>query len=308
MNNNKNTFRLVPMLMAAVLLSACAGGPKGPPPEVARLQAEVDRLRADSRISTNADNELREAERAVDVLVMEGPRMRRPDYEKNLYLTDRLVQIAEAEGLARYAEERAEKLGREREGLLIESRTREANAARSAAEAALLSAEDARMRAEEERRAAMLAREEAEAARRQLADMEAKLADLEAKQTDRGLVVTLGDVLFEVDRAELKPGAMRNLQQLADALQRYPETEIAIEGHTDSTGSHEYNQGLSERRAATVRNFLAGQGVGVDRLATLGLGETQPVAPNSTSAGRQQNRRVEVVIQNDAGSVVQIDQ
>jgi OOP family OmpA-OmpF porin len=125
---------------------------------------------------------------------------------------------------------------------------------------------------------------------------ERELEELRARPTERGLVVTLGDVLFEFDRAELKPGSMRQLEQLASLLRQHPERRVAIEGHTDSIGDTDYNVRLSERRAEAVRGFLVRQGVDPARIVTRGYGQAFPVASNETEAGRQQNRRVEVVL------------
>jgi outer membrane protein OmpA-like peptidoglycan-associated protein len=194
--------------------------------------------------------------------------------------------------------------------------TREADYARRQAEAERLAAEQARMnagdatrdaeiaraQAEAERVAAEAARAEANAAQAELQAMRQMLADLEAKQTERGLVVTLGDVLFETDRAELKPGAERNLDKLVAALREHDDTTVAIEGHTDSTGSSSYNVDLSQRRAQSVTSYLDSHGVAPARLTTRGLGEDYPVASNDNPAGRQQNRRVEIVIQNLAAA------
>lgn len=198
----------------------------------------------------------------------------------------------------------------ERERLAALRANADVQAARDAAEQARFAAQQAQSSAERDRLAAIAAREEAELARReaalaqqQLDHMQTMITDLKAEQTERGLVVTVDDVLFEVDRAELKPGARRQLAQLADALKRYPDTEVAIEGHTDSTGASAYNQQLSERRAAAVREYLLAQGVNGTRLDTLGLGEHQPVASNANAAGRQQNRRVEVIIQDEDAQV-----
>lgn len=277
-------------LIAAAVLAGCASSPKGPPPELVRIQTHLEQVRSDSRIAPFANNEIIEAQRAVDTLERDGRRMDDALFDHNIYIADRLVQIAEAEGLAKYAEQRGIDLGRERETLLLDSRTREADMARAQAEA--------------ERRAAELARDEAYLARAdasrtalELEDARARLAELEAKQTERGLVVTLGDVLFEVDRAELKPGATQRLGNLVDVLRENPASTIAIEGHTDSTGGHSYNVSLSQRRADSVKAYLVTQGIDATRITTRGLGPDYPVASNNDAAGRQQNRRVEVVIQ-----------
>ncbi|WP_440224346.1 OmpA family protein [Dokdonella sp. MW10] len=276
-------------LLAVALLAACASTPKGPPPEIVRLQDEVTRLRSDPAIAPNAVEEIGRADAAVSLLAAEHRQLKEPMFRHGIYIADRLVQTAEANGLARYAETRGKELGIERDRLLVDVRAREAADARLAANSALATAES-------ERRAAELARADALAARSELETMRSKLTELETKQTERGLVVTLGDVLFEVNRSELKPGAARSLDQLAAALREDPQASVSIEGHTDSTGNHAYNIDLSARRANTVRNYLVSQGIPDARLRTRGLGPDYPVASNGNEAGRQQNRRVEVIV------------
>jgi outer membrane protein OmpA-like peptidoglycan-associated protein len=275
---------------AALLLGACAGGSKSPPPEVVRLQNELARVEGDTRIPPHANPELSEARRAVDVLVADGRRMDDELFDHNVHIADRLIKVAEAEGLAGYAEARSQTLGRERETLLLEARTREADMASARAEAERRAADMARTDAE-------IARADADVARLQMESLRLQLAELEARQTERGLVVTLGDVLFEVDRADLKPGATRSLDELVQVMRENPGAIIAIEGHTDSTGSREHNLSLSQRRAESVRNWLVGQGVEGSRITAQGMGPDYPVASNGDAAGRQQNRRVELVIQ-----------
>jgi outer membrane protein OmpA-like peptidoglycan-associated protein len=109
-------------------------------------------------------------------------------------------------------------------------------------------------------------------------------------------LVTLGDVLFEVGQADLKPGIQRKLFPLAEFLKENPDRNVLIEGHTDNTGAPAYNLELSQRRADTVASFLISQGVSPASITSRGYGQDYPVAPNTTAAGRQQNRRVEVVI------------
>ncbi len=121
-----------------------------------------------------------------------------------------------------------------------------------------------------------------------------KVADTTASA--RGMIVNLPDILFEVDEANLKNEARVVLAKLAGILLIMPELNLRIEGHTDSTGSDEYNQRLSERRASAVRDFLAAQGVDMNRMVAVGYGEYRPVADNDTREGRQKNRRVEIVI------------
>jgi outer membrane protein OmpA-like peptidoglycan-associated protein len=116
------------------------------------------------------------------------------------------------------------------------------------------------------------------------------------QQTVRGLVISLSDVLFDVDKATIKPGAERSIERIAAVLDQYPDHDIAVEGHTDATGPDEYNQRLSEQRAAAVLERLVAGGVDANRITSRGLGETTPVATNATAEGRQQNRRVEIVV------------
>jgi outer membrane protein OmpA-like peptidoglycan-associated protein len=132
----------------------------------------------------------------------------------------------------------------------------------------------------------------------QSAELQRQIDALHAKPTDRGLVLTLGDVLFTTGKADLKSGATGNLNKLAAFLDKYPDRNVAIQGYTDSVGSEDYNQALSERRAESVKSYLTAQGIGATRLVASGKGRSEPVADNDSAAGRQQNRRVEVVISN----------
>jgi outer membrane protein OmpA-like peptidoglycan-associated protein len=130
------------------------------------------------------------------------------------------------------------------------------------------------------------------------AELQRQIDVLHAKPTDRGLVLTLGNVLFTSGKADLQPGATGNLNKLVAFLNEYPGRTAAIQGYTDSVGSQDYNQSLSERRADSVKSYLAGQGIGSLRLSASGKGQSDPVAGNDSAAGRQQNRRVEVIISN----------
>lgn len=134
--------------------------------------------------------------------------------------------------------------------------------------------------------------------------LEQQLRDLQAQRTERGLVMTLGDILFSTGRAELTPGAYERIDRLARFLQAHPARTVRIEGHTDDTGNDAANLRLSEARAQAVRDALSARGVPPSRIVTQGMGEAQPVASNGNDAGRQQNRRVEIVISDD-GTVAQ---
>jgi len=124
-------------------------------------------------------------------------------------------------------------------------------------------------------------------------------ASLNAKQTERGTLVTFGDVLFDLNKADLKPGGLVDINKLAQFLQENPDRKVIVEGYTDSSGSASYNQSLSERRANSVRVALVKMGVGPERIVAQGYGKEYPVADNTSNSGRAQNRRVEVTISND---------
>ncbi|SDV03267.1 OmpA family protein [Pseudomonas mucidolens] len=122
---------------------------------------------------------------------------------------------------------------------------------------------------------------------------------LNAKQTERGTLVTFGDVLFATNKADLKSSGLGNINKLAQFLQENPDRKVIVEGYTDSTGSDAYNQTLSERRATSVQVALIKMGVNPGRIVTAGYGKAYPVADNASVSGRAMNRRVEVTISND---------
>lgn len=128
-------------------------------------------------------------------------------------------------------------------------------------------------------------------------------SELNAKQTDRGMTISLGDVLFDTNKSQLKPGGAREVKKLAQFLRENPQRNISIEGFTDSQGSEEHNLALSERRANAVKDELVDSGIDAQRITSKGFGESYPVADNGTSAGRQMNRRVEIVISDEGKQV-----
>jgi outer membrane protein OmpA-like peptidoglycan-associated protein len=208
------------------------------------------------------------------------------------YLAKQRVAIAQETAKQNAAEMAAASASAERDKIRLEARTAEADAAQRSAAASQRNAEASQRQSEASQRQA----QDAEARSRQL---EAQLKELDAKKTARGLVVTLGDVLFDTNKAQLKSGGMRGVQRLADILRQYPKRNVLIEGFTDSTGSSSHNQELSDRRADAVRTALLDTGISADRIATRGYGVTFPVASNATAEGRQLNRRVEIVVSDD---------
>jgi outer membrane protein OmpA-like peptidoglycan-associated protein len=155
--------------------------------------------------------------------------------------------------------------------------------------------ESAQQSADMQRQAAA---EAAQQAALRSAELQRQLDEMHAKRTDRGMVLTLGDVLFASGKADLKVGATNNLNRLVAFLNNYPNRTVVIEGYTDNIGGDDYNLGLSQRRADSVKSYLTGQGIRSMRLTSTGKGLSSPIAGNDSASGRQQNRRVEVIIDN----------
>jgi outer membrane protein OmpA-like peptidoglycan-associated protein len=311
------------------VLAACATTPQSPE-GAAEVRSKLIRLQSDPNLADRAPLAVQEAETAVRIA--EEPVGKDVALGAHrVYLADRKVEIAMAQASTRYAEDQREKLAEERERARLAARTREADRARADADAARAGAADAARMASADADAARaaaadaarMASADADAARAAAADaarmasadaaraadaagaaaleaaeLQRQIDELQAKETDRGLVLTLGDVLFTSGQADLKAGVASNLGRLATFLNQNPGRNVEIEGHTDNVGSDEYNQALSQRRADSVRSFLIQQGIGPERIRTSGKGEHQPVADNDSGGGRQQNRRVEVIIEN----------
>jgi outer membrane protein OmpA-like peptidoglycan-associated protein len=211
---------------------------------------------------------------------------------------------AQRAAAAREAAER-ERLNAERARQDALQAQSDAAAARAAAEtakqAADAEAQQARLQAQQAQAAAAQAEQDKTRAEREKQELRERLREqlsvvLETRETARGLIVNVSDVLFDTASATLKPGAREKLARVAGILATHPDLHIAIEGHTDSVGGDDYNQRLSERRAQSVREYLTQQKIAPTAVEASGFGESRPVASNSTSAGRQQNRRVELVV------------
>jgi outer membrane protein OmpA-like peptidoglycan-associated protein len=216
------------------------------------------------------------------------------------------------------ADQRASDAAREqaeRAKLEAQQATLQADNARSAAEKAAAdaareraAADAARLAAEQQQQAAMaeadrakLGMQKAEAEKAELRERLLKQLNLilETRETARGLIVNISDVLFDFNKYTLKPGAREKMAKVAGILLAYPGLKIQVEGHTDSVGSDEYNMKLSESRANSVRDYLTAQNVPAPNVSAVGLGKADPVATNDTAAGRQRNRRVELVVSGD---------
>jgi outer membrane protein OmpA-like peptidoglycan-associated protein len=295
MNNNTYLpFRsMIAAAVAATLFAGCASVPKHPAGSE-QVRAKLTALRSDPTLANRAPVAVKDAEGAVVLAEMTEKDLTLAAHR--VYIADRKVDTARALAQTQFAEEERTALNEQSEKARLDSRTREADVAKT--DALVARAESA-----EQKAAASSARSDADAAllaanasQQQAAELQRQLEVLQARPTDRGLVLTLGDTLFATGRAEIKSGATANLDRLTTFLNEYPKRTASIEGYTDSMGSDDMNQSLSERRAEAVKNYLVGQGVVSARLTASGRGESSPVADNESAAGRQQNRRVEVVI------------
>lgn len=264
------------------LVASCATAPQNPPGS-AEVRSKLTALQSNSSLADQVPVELREAEAAV--LAAEAPVGKDVALGAHrVYMADRKVEIAMATASTRYAEDQRAALSQARDDARLNARTQEADRARRET-ATAQTATDAALAS------AAVAAKEADELQRQI-DV------LQAEATDRGLVLTLGDVLFGTGRSDLTSGGTNTLDKLVVFLNNYPDRNVVIEGHTDDVGSHEMNQTLSQHRADSVKFYLVQQGIRHKRLAASGMGETQPIADNQSPSGRQQNRRVEVIINN----------
>lgn len=266
--------------LSSLLLSACAMAPETST-EALDARLKLTELQRNPAMASNARIELREAEAAVELAEQPLDSDEATLAAHRIYMADRMVEIARATGTTRQKEADRKRMGEERDAARLAARTLEADTARADADTA---------RSSEMAAAAVSAKAAQE--------MQRQIDELEAEATERGLVLTLGDVLFATNSADLQGGSNRNLEKLVDFLNTYPDRNVLIEGHTDNVGSAQFNQTLSLKRADSVRRYLTDHGVQSRRLTVSGLGLERPVAGNESAMGRQQNRRVEVIIEN----------
>jgi len=324
--------RLLLLVVMVGLLAACQTAPKKNL-DLERVATQLDQLKADPELAGLAPLALGEAERALRMAEQAGSDK---VYQAHLvYMAEKRIEIARVIAQRAQLEQSKVQLTRERSDMLVHASQLETQAAIKEAERARLmmaaSEEDAERQrlareaaqeseAESQRRAqqaqaeadqarrlaessaseAELARREAELAVAQMDTLKKQLENLQLRETESGVVVTLGDVLFERGQAELKESAMTSLVEVVDLLQSEPDKQIRIEGHTDSTGSAEVNLRLSQQRADSVRDALVSLGVSADRLRSVGMGEDYPIASNEDEEGRARNRRVDVILLDDA--------
>lgn len=294
-------FKALFIMTLMLPLAACSTLPEsvGELEDARQLVSAVDRDPVAAEVAgqnlTRAKQALQRAEEAYD----EGEDLE--DIRHHAYVAARYAEIAQeraAESRARTAIEQSEAT---RTRVLLQARERQAAEARMLAEARGEEAERSMAEAERQRERAEMAVAEASRLADELANIETELENVKAEQTERGLVLTLSDVLFDTAEATLKPGADQAIDRLAAFLQESPDRALLIEGHTDARGTEAFNEDLSERRANAVRDALVAQGIDPQRLRTVGLGEGYPVATNDTVAGQQENRRVEIIVSDAEG-------
>ncbi|MFC5473815.1 OmpA family protein [Paraherbaspirillum soli] len=281
MNNN----HLTPTLLAiAMLVGACSSIPK--------TTYLLDQTRSDYVAAQNNPNVANyaplEMKQAGEALGQANAAASHDDsaetIDKLAYLAKQKIALAQEAAKQKSAEANVASAGKERDQMRLDQRTNEADQAKMSAEQS---------------------KQEAQVAQARAAQLEAQLADLAAKKTERGMVITFGDVLFGTDLARLNSDGMRTAQKLADVLLQNPQRTVLVEGFTDSTGVASHNQELSERRATAVRGALQQLGVPAERIAIRGYGQAYPVAANNTAQNRQLNRRVEIVLSDGSGKISQ---
>jgi len=324
----RRSYPLIALLTCLMLLTAaCTSAPKKDL-ALEQVRSQLDALKADPELAGYAPLALGEAERALRQAEAATGNTQRIHL---IYMADRRIQVARAIAQREQLEQELRRLGEERNELLLRASQLEAEQARMEAERARMmsqaTAEDAERareeamqaqtrEAESERTArqaieeaeqakalaassataAQLARREAELAIEQADTLRRQLENLQLRQTESGVVVTLGDVLFESGQTELREEAMASLVEVVDLLQSEPDKNIRIEGHTDSVGDANTNLEISQKRADAVFGALVSLGVDASRVTTQGMGEDFPIASNETEEGRAQNRRVDVIL------------
>ncbi len=290
---NRTVKTLAVIMTSSGLLAGCGGVPEKEvilkDARVAYAEAKANRHTANVEAMYDAEQALKKAESAVNAEEM----------THLAYLAEKQSRIAVAVAERKAADAQRGEQVQEKSHVLIDARERQV--AVKSRELATQSRELATQSRELEMTALQMRRSQnqllTEQARAQ--QLQKQLSDLKGKKTQRGLVVTLGDVLFETAKAELLSGTQRHIESVAVFLKQNPSRRVLIEGHTDNRGSETYNLGLSERRANSVRFALIQRGIASNRMLARGFGENRSIASNSSETGRQQNRRVEITILNE---------
>jgi len=262
--------RVVLSVAIAAILSACsAAPPRNESLETARAMVPQVEQSPRAGVAAMDISNARKSLEAANRLAEAKGKQADIEYEANNAVTS--AQIANEKILTAQANEQIANGTAQRQAVLLQARERESE--RSA--------------------------DQASASAQRVDSLEAQLADLKVQKTERGLVLTLGDVLFDTGQATLKSGAYGTLDRLATALRDKSGRKVLIEGHTDNVGSDESNQGLSERRAQSVQSALMQRDVARSQITAMGKDENFPIASNDSADGRQSNRRVELIFTED---------
>ena len=276
-----NTKLMIGIALTLVV-AACASTPE-PNPALLNARSAVQTAQADPNVAKYAALDLDSAKKQLDIAEAAAAHHDDAAVGQPAYLAVQAARLAQAHAAAKADDARVAAGQGERDKIQLAARTREVDTANAATDNA---------------------KQAANAANEQSARLQAEVDALKAKPTPRGLVLTLGDVLFDTGRAQLNSGSGRKLDQLAQFLNEHPERRVQIDGFTDSVGTDSYNLDLSQRRADAVRSALLSRGIDSSRIGSQGYGKSFPVADNTDSGGRQLNRRVEVVIGDDSGAAI----
>lgn len=289
-NTNLLKTRLSLAVCCALLITGCAS--KKPNTNLDSAQATYERVSSSDVVNKYSTEDLNTARLKLDSAISAWEdKKSKSEIDKRAYIAEQYVLIAEQRSLLQQQQALIENGKLERSNIKMELRTSEAE--NLAAQTELLQQE---------------VQQREEKLQQQLAELE-ELKALQAENTDRGMVLTLGDVLFDTGESSLRSGARQNLDRVAQFLQKYPDRTLQIEGHTDNTGDEEYNYNLSTERALAVKTALQGEGIDGSRIVARGLGENSPVASNNVAEGRQRNRRVDLIFDRAAQTkLTEIDQ
>ncbi len=266
----------------ALVLAACASTPQ-PNAALESARTAVQAAEADPNVNMYAALDMEAAKKKLDIADAASMRHDEAAIAQPAYLAAQTARLAQAHAAAKADDARVAAGQAERDQIQLAARTRDVENANIATNAAL---------------------GQRDAAAEHAASLQAEVDQLKATPTPRGLVLTLGDVLFDTGKAQLNPGSARKLDQLAQFLADHPERRVQIDGFTDSVGTESYNQGLSQLRADAVKSALVQRGIDPARIESQGYGKGFPVADNADSGGRQLNRRVEVVIGGENGASI----
>jgi outer membrane protein OmpA-like peptidoglycan-associated protein len=288
--------KLIAGMGLALALGACASMPQ-PNAALENARAAVHSAEADPNVNKYAPLDLDLARKNLSVAEDAYAHHHDADIAQPAYLATQNARLAQAHAAAKADDARVAAGQTERDQIMLAARTREAqNAKAAAANSQALAAVALSQRDQ--------ANQDAAQAQRDAAQAQAELEALKATPTPRGLVLTLGDVMFDTGRSELKSGGMRKIDQLGQFLTEHADRRVQIDGFTDSVGTDAYNEELSQRRADAVKAALVSRNIDPARISTEGYGKAYPVASNSDSGGRQLNRRVEIVIGGNNGSPI----